>query len=169
MARRPGGAAGRPKCATVRTRADYEAWYPVFGASGLVVPTWPVDYGGLDVAAGRGAAHRRGAAPFNLGRLNPLGLNLAAPALFAHGTEEQRLRYLPPHRAQRGASGASCSASPAPAPTWPRWRPGPSATATSGSSPARRCGRRGPTCRPTPCCWPAPTPTCPSARASRTS
>ena len=24
------------------------------------------------------------------------GLNLAAPALFAHGTEEQRLRFLPP-------------------------------------------------------------------------
>ena len=35
-------------------------------------------------------------APYNLGRLNPLGLNLAAPALFAHGTEEQRLRFLPP-------------------------------------------------------------------------
>ena len=35
-------------------------------------------------------------APFNLGRLNPLGLNLTAPALFAHGTEEQRLRFLPP-------------------------------------------------------------------------
>ena len=34
--------------------------------------------------------------PFNLGRLNPLGLNLAAPALFAYGTEAQRLRYLPP-------------------------------------------------------------------------
>ncbi|HEV8297047.1 MAG TPA: acyl-CoA dehydrogenase family protein, partial [Acidimicrobiales bacterium] len=28
--------------------------------------------------------------------LNPLGLNLAAPALFAHGTEQQRLRFLPP-------------------------------------------------------------------------
>src|SRR6185436_10765326 len=28
--------------------------------------------------------------------LNPLGLNLAAPALFAHGTEEQRRRFLPP-------------------------------------------------------------------------
>jgi alkylation response protein AidB-like acyl-CoA dehydrogenase len=35
-------------------------------------------------------------APYNLGRLNPLGLNSAAPALFAHGTEEQRLRFLPP-------------------------------------------------------------------------
>ena len=33
--------------------------------------------------------------PYNLGRLNPLGLNLCAPALFAYGTEEQRLRYLP--------------------------------------------------------------------------
>ncbi|MEO7397158.1 MAG: acyl-CoA dehydrogenase family protein, partial [Ilumatobacteraceae bacterium] len=35
-------------------------------------------------------------APYNLGRLNPLGLNSAAPALFAHGTEAQRLRFLPP-------------------------------------------------------------------------
>jgi alkylation response protein AidB-like acyl-CoA dehydrogenase len=33
--------------------------------------------------------------PFNLGRLNPLGLNLAAPALFAHGTDAQRERFLP--------------------------------------------------------------------------
>jgi alkylation response protein AidB-like acyl-CoA dehydrogenase len=80
----------------VRTRADYEAWYPVFGASGLVVPTWPVEYGGLDVD--RETARRIDAVlrPYNLGRLNPLGLNLAAPALFAHGTEEQRLRFLPP-------------------------------------------------------------------------
>ncbi len=35
-------------------------------------------------------------APYNLGRLNPLGLNSAAPALFAFGTEEQRARFLPP-------------------------------------------------------------------------
>ena len=42
------------------------------------------------------AGSSRSCAPFNLGRLNPLGLNLAAPALFAHGTEEQRLRFLPP-------------------------------------------------------------------------
>jgi alkylation response protein AidB-like acyl-CoA dehydrogenase len=80
----------------VRSRADYEAWYPVFGASGLVAPTWPVEYGGLDLD--REAARRIDAVlrPYNLGRLNPLGLNLAAPALFAHGSEEQRLRFLPP-------------------------------------------------------------------------
>ena len=80
----------------VRTRAEYEAWYPVFGASGMVVPTWPVAYGGLDVGSEVARAIDAELAPFRLGRLNPLGLNLCASALFAHGTEEQRLRYLPP-------------------------------------------------------------------------
>ena len=86
---------GPAEVRTVRTRADYEAWYPVFGASGLVVPTWPVEYGGLDLAPDVARRIEEELRPFNLGRLNPLGLNLAAPALFAHGTEEQRLRYLP--------------------------------------------------------------------------
>ena len=80
----------------VRSRADYEAWYPVFGRSGLVVPTWPVAYGGLDVSLAVARAVEAELRPYNLGRLNPLGLNLAAPALFAHGTEQQRLRFLPP-------------------------------------------------------------------------
>ena len=90
--RRGGAAAVRE----VRTRADYEAWYPVFGRSGLVVATWPRAYGGLDLSAAAARRADEELRPFNLGRLNPLGLNLAAPALFAHGTEEQRLRYLPP-------------------------------------------------------------------------
>ena len=80
----------------VRTRDEYECWYPVFGRSGLVAPTWPREYGGLAVPAATARLIDKELAPFNLGRLNPLGLNLAAPALFAHGTEEQRLRFLPP-------------------------------------------------------------------------
>jgi alkylation response protein AidB-like acyl-CoA dehydrogenase len=80
----------------VRSRAEYEDWYPTFGRSGLVVPTWPVAYGGLDVSPSVARAIEAELRPYNLGRLNPLGLNLAAPALFAHGTEEQRLRFLPP-------------------------------------------------------------------------
>jgi alkylation response protein AidB-like acyl-CoA dehydrogenase len=92
-AARDGGTAALRR---VRSRADYEAWYPVFGASGLVVPTWPVAYGGLDVDPALARVVDAELAPYNLGRLNPLGLNLCAPALFAHGTEAQRLRYLPP-------------------------------------------------------------------------
>ncbi len=80
----------------MRSRADYEAWYPTFGASGLVAATWPVAYGGLDLSRGVARAVEAVLAPYNLGRLNPLGLNLAAPALFAHGTEDQRRRFLPP-------------------------------------------------------------------------
>ena len=80
----------------VRSRSDYEAWYPAFGASGLVAATWPVDYGGLDLTPSVARAVERVLQPYNLGRLNPLGLNLAAPALFAHGTEAQRRRFLPP-------------------------------------------------------------------------
>lgn len=80
----------------IRPFAEYEAWYPTLARSGLAVSTWPIDYGGLDLRPAVARAVEAELSPFNLGRLNPLGLNLAAPALFAHGTEEQRLRYLPP-------------------------------------------------------------------------
>ena len=92
---RAAGDAGRP-IREVRTFAEYEAWYPTLAAAGLVVPTWPKEYGGLDLDVATARAVEAVLAPYNLGRLNPLGLNLCAPALFAHGTEEQRLRYLPP-------------------------------------------------------------------------
>jgi len=90
--RRGGAAAVR----AVRTRAEYEAWYTVFAASGLVVPTWPAPYGGLDLSVPVARAIETQLRPYNLGRLNPLGLNNTASALFAYGTEEQRLRFLPP-------------------------------------------------------------------------
>ena len=45
----------------VRSRREYEDWYPVFGRSGLVVPTWPVAYGGLDLSPATARADRRGA------------------------------------------------------------------------------------------------------------
>src|SRR5205823_7454913 len=72
------------------------AWYPLFAASGLVVPTWLPEHGGLGVSRGTAAAIDRVLAPYRLHRLNPLGLHNAAAALFAHGTEEQRRRFLPP-------------------------------------------------------------------------
>ncbi|MEX0666129.1 MAG: acyl-CoA dehydrogenase family protein [Acidimicrobiia bacterium] len=94
--REAGERGGSAAIRAVRTREEYAAWYPVFGGSGLVVPTWPQEYGGLGVSLDVARAIDRELAPYNLGRLNPLGLNLCAPALFAHGTDEQRVRFLPP-------------------------------------------------------------------------
>jgi alkylation response protein AidB-like acyl-CoA dehydrogenase len=79
-----------------RTAAEYRAWYPVYGGSGLVAPGWEVAYGGLAWPRETAAAVEQVIARYHLPRLNPLGLNLAAPALFAHGTEAQRRRFLPP-------------------------------------------------------------------------
>jgi alkylation response protein AidB-like acyl-CoA dehydrogenase len=90
--RRGGPAAVRE----VRDRREYEDWYPAFGRSGLVVPTWPREHGGLSLLPAVAVRIEELLRPYNLGRLNPLGLNLAAPALLAHGTEEQRRRFLPP-------------------------------------------------------------------------
>jgi len=80
----------------VRTADDYRAWYPVYGRSGLVASGWETRYGGLAWSRGTARAVEQLTGRYHLPRLNPLGLNLAAPALFAHGTEEQRLRFLPP-------------------------------------------------------------------------
>jgi alkylation response protein AidB-like acyl-CoA dehydrogenase len=94
--REAGDRGGPAAVRQVRPRDEYEAWYPIFGGSGLVAPTWPAEYGGLGVSPAIARVIEGVLGPYNLGRLNPLGLNLAAPALFAHGTEPQRRRYLPP-------------------------------------------------------------------------
>ncbi len=87
---------GRQAIRAVRSRAAYTAWYPTFAASGLVVAAWPLAYGGLGLKPDQARLAEQRLVPFNLGRLNPLGLHNMTPALFAHGTEEQRLRFLPP-------------------------------------------------------------------------
>lgn len=80
----------------VRSPADYRAWYPTFAATGLVAPTWLPEHGGLGISNEIARAIDSVLAPLRLTRLNPLGINNAAAALFSHGTENQRLRFLPP-------------------------------------------------------------------------
>jgi alkylation response protein AidB-like acyl-CoA dehydrogenase len=80
----------------MRTPDEYRSWYPTLADAGLVVPQWQPEYGGLGWGRPLARAAEQILARYHLPRLNPLGLNLAAPALFAHGSEEQRLRFLPP-------------------------------------------------------------------------
>ena len=93
---RSAAAQGANALRAVRSQEDYRRWYPVFARSGLVVPTWLPEHGGLGVSADIARAIESVLRPLRLRRLNPLGLNNTAAALFSHGTEEQRRRFLPP-------------------------------------------------------------------------
>lgn len=80
----------------VRPRTEYEAWYPTLADAGLVAPMWPRECGGLGLPSPLARAVEAVLAPYNLGRLNILGLNLAGPTILAHGTDEQKARFLAP-------------------------------------------------------------------------
>ena len=138
-------------------------------ASGLVAPTWPVEYGGARPLADEARVVEAELAPFNLGRLNPLGPEPGRAGAVRPRHRGAAAAVPAPDRRATRRCGASSSASRAPAPTWRRSPPGPSGTGTNGWSPARRCGAPGRTCRTSASCWPAPIPTCPSAAGSPTS
>lgn len=93
---RAAAASGPASLRAVRSPADYRSWYPTFAATGLVAPTWQPEHGGLGIGNDLARAIESVLSPLRLTRLNPLGLNNAAAALFSHGTDEQRLRFLPP-------------------------------------------------------------------------
>lgn len=93
---RSAAAHGPAALKAVRSPADYRQWYPTFARSGLVAPTWRPEHGGLGISYDVARAIEALLAPLRLTRLNPLGLNNTAAALFSHGSEEQRKRFLPP-------------------------------------------------------------------------
>ncbi|KUH82920.1 MULTISPECIES: acyl-CoA dehydrogenase family protein [unclassified Mycobacterium] len=93
---RAAAAEGPAALRSVRTPQDYRDWYPTFARSGLVAPTWLPEHGGLGIGNDVARAIEGVLAPLRFTRLNPLGLNNAAAALFSHGTEDQRRRFLPP-------------------------------------------------------------------------
>ena len=66
--------------------------------SGLSVPAWPREYGGLGATPAEVAIVRRELADFDVPDLYPylVGLELIGPTLLAHGTPEQCARWLPP-------------------------------------------------------------------------
>ena len=93
---RAAAAEGPAALRSVRSPTQYRQWYPTFAEAGLVVPTWLPAHGGLGITNDVARAIEPALAPLRLTRLNPLGLNNVAAALFSHGSEEQRLRFLPP-------------------------------------------------------------------------
>ncbi|MFF9780420.1 acyl-CoA dehydrogenase family protein [Streptomyces sp. NPDC013978] len=86
-----------PSLETEEGFAAHRAWEAELAADRWSVVHWPTAYGGRDAGLPRWLVFEEeyyaAGAP---GRVGQNGVNLLAPTLFDHGTEEQRARVLPP-------------------------------------------------------------------------
>ena len=64
---------------------------------GWIVPTWPVEHGGLGLAGPEAAGVRAALAAFEAPDLYPwlVGIDLIGPTILVHGNDEQKARWLP--------------------------------------------------------------------------
>ncbi|MDE0804570.1 MAG: acyl-CoA dehydrogenase family protein [Acidimicrobiales bacterium] len=109
------------------------AWQRTLHDDGWAAPSWPEAAGGQgkppicqSIFSQEQAAFGVTSGPF------VISIGMVGPTILRHGSPAQQARYLPRILRERNC-GANSSPSPVPAPTSPPWRPGWSATATSGS------------------------------------
>ncbi len=137
--------------------------------AGWVAVTWPAAYGGRGLGPAENFVVQeelaRARAPELVGRI---GVNLAGPTLLAHGTDDQKARWLPaiPPRAELWCqlfsepdAGSDLAAVRTTAPR----------STGAGCSTGRRSGPPTPSSPTGACAWPAATPRPPSTRACRSS
>ncbi|MCM1971416.1 acyl-CoA dehydrogenase family protein [Streptomyces sp. G1] len=80
--------------------AERLAWERHMAAHGWTCVGWPVEYGGRGASTAQQIAfHEEYALADAPAHVNHIGEQLLGPTLIAHGTEEQRRRFLPPIRA----------------------------------------------------------------------
>jgi alkylation response protein AidB-like acyl-CoA dehydrogenase len=79
-----------------RGKWDLLGWQRTIGLSGYGAPLWPKEYGGLSGEPWMQQVVREELNRYRLptAGINILGVGLAGPTLIAHGTDEQKSRYL---------------------------------------------------------------------------
>ncbi len=70
-------------------------WQKILHKQGWVAPNWPVEWGGVDWNPMQRAVFDEECALGGCPPINPMGLSMLGPLLIAHGSEEQKARYLP--------------------------------------------------------------------------
>ncbi|HVL81637.1 MAG TPA: acyl-CoA dehydrogenase family protein [Actinomycetota bacterium] len=80
----------------IRKGFDVMRWMRTIGESGYAAPLWPREYGGMSGEVWMQQVVREELASYRLPLIgiNILGVGLAGPTLIAHGTDEQKQRYL---------------------------------------------------------------------------
>jgi len=88
-----------PEVDAATSDADAEAlraWQRALDADRWVAPHWPVEYGGRGASVTQVAIYNQEMAQANAPQLlGRAGITLVGPTLMAHGTEEQRRRWMP--------------------------------------------------------------------------
>ena len=83
--------------ASARELIDLDDWWVRLADAGYVTPGWPKEYGGLDAPGPVVGAISRKLSQFKVPRFtNPIGINLAGPAILRWGTPAQKERLLRP-------------------------------------------------------------------------
>jgi alkylation response protein AidB-like acyl-CoA dehydrogenase len=80
----------------LETLEDRRAWHRKLYDAGFVGMGWPKEYGGQNARPMEQAIVAEEMARANVpGTINTLGIGIVGPTLIAHGTEEQKRRYIP--------------------------------------------------------------------------
>ncbi|SIS99144.1 acyl-CoA dehydrogenase family protein [Paracoccus saliphilus] len=70
-------------------------WYLILSDHGWICPTWPREYGGMGLAAGKHLILIEEFERFGAARVNDIGPVMLGPLLLKYGTDEQKAHYLP--------------------------------------------------------------------------
>ena len=70
-------------------------WQKILQKQGWVAPSWPPEWGGVEWSPTERAIFDEECALGGCPPVNPMGLSMLGPLLIAHGSEEQKKRYLP--------------------------------------------------------------------------
>ena len=149
-------------------KAFHESWSEKLFEGGWICASWPTEYGGKGLSIIENVVlneeFARAGAPM---RADFFGDTLVGPTILQWGTEEQKQEFLP--KILKGQiSWCQGFSEPDAGSDLASLKTRRCSTATSGWSTARRSGPPRPNTPTTSSCWPAPTPTPRSTRASAT-
>lgn len=78
--------------------ADHDAsmkWQSILHAKGWAAPAWPVEYGGCGWTVFQRYIFTRERVAAGAPPVSPMGIQMCGPAIIGHGTEAQKLYFLP--------------------------------------------------------------------------
>jgi alkylation response protein AidB-like acyl-CoA dehydrogenase len=95
---RAGGGLANPLMEDGPLQGDSDLWRKRMGAKGWGAPTWPKKYGGGGLSPSEARVLQQEMA--RIGAFNPvaqgMGITMIGPTILDYGTEEQKLRHIPP-------------------------------------------------------------------------